>query len=853
MKALLSRIGISLLICAFVVGPLNVGQAQTVDVPAPVASFVTIPSAVLRLEYNSAQMDPSLVATFKIIVNSGSQERKVYETGFADQLIFMKTGNWVNANSYSRTVTPPANVTKTQDQYGRTIFTIPANQQAEFTQVTKYNPKQLFAGRYYAKIANVYAPASTSGTDDYFSAPVNKSNEVTIVGEVSPYIDFVHVGNNAVSINGQRFARFENQVLIDGVVLYGKRPSLGNKGAAVSFNYVGAKLTPGRHSIAINHPVTGRSNTMWFEIPGTVPTNPTIPGCPTGAMYNSLTGAPCVPSTTGVITVSLDAGTPSITTHTVHSVYGAQGVEMQKFAARAVNADTKFISTGVSFTGEIPTAVYLYDGNTLIDSRSGAANVTFNFPTSNIVIAKDTTRVFTIKADFAPTTANGATSKSVVTSAQYLSDTIITIPTAGVTGNVQNFTSSTTGSQANLTFVSGTASTLTSISTGETSAVTGTIAFKVKPVGGSAAIPSTSDFELKLNSSAYSPITITNKTVTMTSATGAATGSILAEGSEYTIQVTGVIQPFAIPVTGISTGYFSLTSTKFTVGGTVVTQTSGLENFKTNSVTVVKSGPMPESSVTVFSPNGGESINGNTSFAIKFKPIPGVQHFVNLIDESNSPSNKEYDLRYSNGNAVMGETTEQQTFVAIVPPGYNITSGNKFKIEVCANFKCDKSNEYFTFTTSNVTPAPTTPTITGYSLINADTDQVIAGYETISNGVTLNLATLPTKNLNIRANVAGGTASVKFTTSGAQSSTYTESGAPFALKGDTNGNYLPWTPIAGTYTVIATPYSKISAQGTAGTAVALTFKVVTSTTTAADYSFSEQVANIVNALNNLFR
>src|SRR5689334_7924535 len=39
--------------------------------------------------------------------------------------------------------------------------------------------------------------------------------------------------------------------------------------------------------------------------------------------------------------------------------------------------------------------------------------------------------------------------------------------------------------------------------------------------------------------------------------------------------------------------------------------------------------------------------------------------------------------------------------------------------------------------------------VVSFTLINADNDQPI---QTITNGATLNLATLPTKNLNIRAN-----------------------------------------------------------------------------------------------------
>src|SRR5918993_2221128 len=50
-------------------------------------------------------------------------------------------------------------------------------------------------------------------------------------------------------------------------------------------------------------------------------------------------------------------------------------------------------------------------------------------------------------------------------------------------------------------------------------------------------------------------------------------------------------------------------------------------------------------------------------------------------------------------------------------------------------------------------------TITTLTLINADTDKAIG---TLENGATLNLATLPTKNLNVRAEVSGEVESVRF-------------------------------------------------------------------------------------------
>lgn len=104
--------------------------------------------------------------------------------------------------------------------------------------------------------------------------------------------------------------------------------------------------------------------------------------------------------------------------------------------------------------------------------------------------------------------------------------------------------------------------------------------------------------------------------------------------------------------------------------------------------------------------------------------------------------------------------------------------------------------------------------ITHFSLINADTDKVIANFEQLGNGVTLNLAKLPTRNLNIVANVvndSGG--SVRFWMGGVVK---VDSSSQYSFAGNSGGNYFNWTPKTGTYVLGAAPYSKDNASGEAG-------------------------------------
>ncbi|MFD2515175.1 malectin domain-containing carbohydrate-binding protein [Pontibacter locisalis] len=138
-----------------------------------------------------------------------------------------------------------------------------------------------------------------------------------------------------------------------------------------------------------------------------------------------------------------------------------------------------------------------------------------------------------------------------------------------------------------------------------------------------------------------------------------------------------------------------------------------------------------------------------------------------------------------------------------------------------------------TSTTYKGTPEGVTniqQTVNSFTLINADTDQDI---QTLTNGATLNLAALPTKNLNIRANTSPETVgSVVMELTGAHTRTVTENIAPYTLFGDNNNwDYYSWTPAVGSYTLKATPYYASNGTGTVGSALNISFTVSDESTT----------------------
>ncbi|MCB0839145.1 MAG: T9SS type A sorting domain-containing protein [Bacteroidetes bacterium] len=100
-----------------------------------------------------------------------------------------------------------------------------------------------------------------------------------------------------------------------------------------------------------------------------------------------------------------------------------------------------------------------------------------------------------------------------------------------------------------------------------------------------------------------------------------------------------------------------------------------------------------------------------------------------------------------------------------------------------------------------------------FTLVDAVSDQDIGP---LNDGDVIDLATLATNQLNVRANLEGpGVESIRFSFQNV-AKYRVENFAPYALEGDDNGDYnaLVFTP--GTYTISATPYDGRNGKGTKG-------------------------------------
>ncbi|MEM9282884.1 MAG: DUF5060 domain-containing protein [Verrucomicrobiota bacterium] len=115
-------------------------------------------------------------------------------------------------------------------------------------------------------------------------------------------------------------------------------------------------------------------------------------------------------------------------------------------------------------------------------------------------------------------------------------------------------------------------------------------------------------------------------------------------------------------------------------------------------------------------------------------------------------------------------------------------------------------------------------TFDAFALINANSNSEI---RTLTDPAVINIDnSADGSSLNIEAKVNGSPGSVRFTLSGTENDTPTENVAPYALKGDSSGNFVSWTPAVGNYTLTAELYSGGGGSGTLLDSSTIQFSVI---------------------------
>jgi hypothetical protein len=180
-------------------------------------------------------------------------------------------------------------------------------------------------------------------------------------------------------------------------------------------------------------------------------------------------------------------------------------------------------------------------------------------------------------------------------------------------------------------------------------------------------------------------------------------------------------------------------------------------------------------------------------------------------------------LNFCNGTATLtsSATTNNQWYKDNV--AISGATNQSYVVSAAGAYKVVHSNACGSSTSDPVAiTAATTPAVT-FTLVNSSTDLNI---QPLKDGDSINLATLSSTNLNIRANSDSPIGSMVFNLTGAQTVNQTESVSPYALFQDISGDYFDWTPAVGNYTLKATPFCEAGGTGTAGTTATINFKVI---------------------------
>ncbi|HYG73666.1 MAG TPA: Ig-like domain-containing protein [Planctomycetota bacterium] len=255
---------------------------------------------------------------------------------------------------------------------------------------------------------------------------------------------------------------------------------------------------------------------------------------------------------------------------------------------------------------------------------------------------------------------------------------------------------------------------------------------------------------------------------------------------------TSTAAPYAFTWTGVAAGTYSLTAKATDNGG--ATKTS-------SAISIAVSAPNQAPTVAIASPASGATFSAPATVNIT----------ASASDSDGSVTKVEF---FANGTLIGTSTAAPYAFswTGVAAGTYTLTAK-----------ATDNKGATKTSTAVNITVNASAQRVVSFTLVNADTEADIGA---LTNGMTIDLSKMPTRNLNIRANASPSVVgSVMFGLNG-NAAWHLENGAPYAFAGGTANDYNPWTPPQGTHTVTATPYTASGATGTKGTPLSVSFTVI---------------------------
>ncbi|MDD5318761.1 MAG: peptidoglycan-binding protein [Candidatus Pacebacteria bacterium] len=256
------------------------------------------------------------------------------------------------------------------------------------------------------------------------------------------------------------------------------------------------------------------------------------------------------------------------------------GVVLGTFNLKSDSGDSTLLTVNASSTasGTQPTTVYLYQGSTLLKSITPAANGSLVFnnldSAAGSVVAQNTIQTYTIKGDFSVSTVNGTYASTTINNVVYQTPNGSSATAVGPVTNANQYVYT---AAPMLTLASApTISAGSQNQQGSTTALTATFAFNVTAQGGTMTLPANGDFVVVFATSTANPISagVTTNVVTIPN-------NNIADGSTASVTVTAQIPNSALTYSGLYNA--AITSVKWVVGANTITQTYGLEDYKTSS------------------------------------------------------------------------------------------------------------------------------------------------------------------------------------------------------------------------------------------------------------------------------
>lgn len=286
-----------------------------------------------------------------------------------------------------------------------------------------------------------------------------------------------------------------------------------------------------------------------------------------------VTQAPPATTTPSVLTMSQPANPLRSTNYRVSTIDGLVGAPLLNFNVKSELGVSTITNLTVTASGTKPATIHLYDGSTLLSSRSVPSNGNTTFDNIRVMVQKDVTKTLTIKADFPSNTPNGSVVTIGVAPAVYdRGNGTIATAANGIWGSPQYlYTAVAIYKLASSPTIMAQAA---NNATGSSPFLVATFPMTVQALGRNVVKPTSNDFTVVFWNGTTNYLSGSKSVVVIPN-------QDIADGSTANVTVTAMATSANILASGIYNAY--ITGIKWNAGNGVVTQTYGLENFKTVS------------------------------------------------------------------------------------------------------------------------------------------------------------------------------------------------------------------------------------------------------------------------------